>query len=377
MIDCIIVGGGVSGIFAAITAARLGKKVIILEKNATLGKKILITGNGRCNFTNEDVSPSHYISDNESGRGFAGQVLKHYTNTDLIHTIDELGMSYYVREGYYYPKTDEAVTFRDTLINEVKRLGIEVVYNYNLRSISKTADGFELSDKNNIYRSKKVIIATGGNAAPKTGSSGDAYYYLEKLGHNIIPPLPALTTLKADYPESLQGVNALADISLIIDDKTLATEHGFIKYYKGLLSGIPIYQLSTLAVRALYGKCDVKVSVDFLGGTNIDKAISRGLGEQEALCQSINPKIVEAYYKKDNIQLFSNVIYEIIGNGDYNSAQCTSGGVDIDEINPDTMESKVCAGLYLTGEIMDITGRCGGYNIQWAASTGMIAGENV
>ncbi len=378
MMDCIIVGGGVSGMFAAITAAGQGKKVLILEKNDCLGKKILITGNGRCNFTNEIVNPLFYSSeDNAKGHAFADKVLSECGNDKLLEMMSELGMSFYVREGYYYPKTDEAVTFRDTLINEINRLGIEVVYNYNLRSIKRTDSGFELSDKNNIYHGKKVILAMGGKAAPKTGSSGDAYYYLEGLGHKIIPPLPALTTLKTDYPTSLQGVNALADITLLIDDERIATEHGFIKYYKGMLSGIPIYQLSTRTAKAFNGKCKVEILVDFLADTNIDKAISRGLDERNALYQSINPKIVDAYYEEGNIQLFSSVKYEIIGYGDYNSAQCTSGGVDINEINPDTMESKVCPGLYITGELMDITGRCGGYNIQWAFSTGVIAGSNI
>ena len=399
----IVVGGGVAGMMAAIRAADRGKKVTILEKNSELGKKILITGNGRCNFTNEDMKSDYYMSslrftDDRTGeitREFVDKVLSGYNNIDFLDTLSGLGMSYYVREGYYYPKTDEARTFRDALESEIKRRDIEVVYNFNLRSIEKTSDGFLLSDKKREYHSGSIVIAAGGNAAPKTGSSGDCYYYLKKLGHNILEPQPALTTLKAAYPSDLQGVNALSSISLKIDNKIIRTEKGFIKYYKGMLSGIPVYQLSVEAIAALRQNSKVELIVDFATDTNLQNAMSlKGSTVREALYKSINPKIVDVILRDNNIdgemllgvvdesdikhiiELFSNVNYEIIGFGGFDSAQATLGGVDIREINPDTMESKICKGLYMAGEIIDIVGRCGGYNIQWASSTAVIAGSN-
>ena len=404
MSNIIIVGGGVAGMIAAITVANNGNKVTILEKNSELGKKILITGNGRCNFTNEYIKGDCYSSslscDDETNpnitREFADVVLDRFNNKDFIKVLSNLGMSYYVREGYYYPKTDEARTFRDTLVSEVNRLGIEVVYNFNLRSIDRNEDGFTLSNKEQEYQCDKVIIAAGGNAAPKTGSSGDCYYYLEKLGHNIFKAKPALTNLKADYPDDLQGVNALANISIRINNTTHNTEKGFIKYYKGMLSGIPIYQLSMEAIPALEQGNKVEITADFVTDSNIETALQlQGTTLRAALYKSINPKIVDVILKGHNIapdtltsnmnaaerehiiELFSNVNYEIIGFGGFENAQATLGGVDIREINPQTMESKICNGLYFAGEIMDIVGRCGGYNIQWAASTGVIAGINV
>lgn len=432
MSNIIIVGGGVAGMIAAITVANNGNKVTILEKNSELGKKILITGNGRCNFTNEYMKGDCYSSSLNNNdevsrhitREFADAILDRFSNKDFIKMLSSLGMSYYVREGYYYPKTDEARTFRDTLVSEVNRLGIEVVYNFNLRSIERNEDGFTLSNKEQEYQCDKVIIAAGGNAAPKTGSSGDCYYYLEKLGHNIFKAKPSLTNLKADYPDDLQGVNALANISIRINgkaleanDKTLKTnnktleandkkletndtavktEKGFIKYYKGMLSGIPIYQLSMEAIPALELGGKVEITADFVTDSNIEAALQlQGTTLRAALYKSINPKIVDVVLKDNNIdpdtsidnmnssdqehiiELFSNVNYEIIGFGGFENAQATLGGVDIREINPQTMESKICKGLYLAGEIIDIVGRCGGYNIQWAASTGMIAGINV
>ena len=404
MSNIIIVGGGGAGMIAAITAANNGNKVTILEKNNELGKKILITGNGRCNFTNEYMKGDCYSSslscDDETNpnitREFADVVLDRFNNKDFIKVLSDLGMSYYVREGYYYPKTDEARTFRDTLVSEVNRLGIEVVYNFNLRSIDRNEDGFTLSNKEREYQCDKVIIAAGGNAAPKTGSSGDCYYYLEKLGHNIFKAKPVLTNLKADYPDVLQGVNALANISLRINNTTHKTEKGFIKYYKGMLSGIPIYQLSMDAIPAIEQGNKVEIVADFVTDSNIETALKlQGTTLREALYKSINPKIVDVILKGHNIapdtsldnmnssdqehiiELFSNVNYEIIGFSGFENAQATLGGVDIREINPQTMESKICKGLYFAGEIMDIVGRCGGYNIQWAASTGTIAGINV
>lgn len=424
MSNIIIVGGGVAGMIAAITAANKGNKVTILEKNSELGKKILITGNGRCNFTNEYMKGDCYSSSLNNNdevsrhitREFADAILDRFNNKDFIKVLSNLGMSYYVREGYYYPKTDEARTFRDALVSEVNRLGIEVVYNFNLRSIVRNEDGFILSNKEQEYTGNKVIIAAGGNAAPKTGSSGDCYYYLEKLGHNIFKAKPALTNLKADYPDDLQGVNALANISLRINNKslrtndttlksngkslmtnaaTIKTEKGFIKYYKGMLSGIPIYQLSMEAIPALELGGKVEIIVDFATDSNIEAALKlQGTTLREALYKSINPKIVDVILKGHNIapdtltnnmnaderkhiiELFSNVNYEIIGFGGFENAQATLGGVDIREINPQTMESNICKGLYFAGEIIDIVGRCGGYNIQWAASTGVIAGSN-
>jgi|GEM_PF-215321 len=432
MSNIIIVGGGVAGMIAAITAANKGNKVTILEKNSELGKKILITGNGRCNFTNEYMKGDCYSSslscDDETNpnitQEFADAVLDRFSNKDFIKMLSSLGMSYYVREGYYYPKTDEARTFRDTLVSEVNRLGIEVVYNFNLRSIVRNEDGFTLSNKEHEYQCDKVIIAAGGNAAPKTGSSGDCYYYLEKLGHNIFKAKPVLTNLKANYPSELQGVNALACISIRINNKSLRsndttlksndkaletsekaletnntthkTEKGFIKYYKGMLSGIPIYQLSLEAIPALEQGSKVEITADFVTDSNIETALQlQGTTLKEALYKSINPKIVDVVLKDNNIdpdtltnnmnaadreriiELFSNVNYEIIGFGGFENAQATLGGVDIREINPQTMESYICKGIYFAGEIMDIVGRCGGYNIQWAASTGTIAGINV
>ena len=404
MSNIIIVGGGVAGMIAAITAANNGNKVTILEKNNELGKKILITGNGRCNFTNEYMKGDCYYSslsgdedtDHHTTREFADAVLDRFNNKDFIKVLSNLGMSYYVREGYYYPKTDEARTFRDTLVSEVNRLGIEVVYNFNLRSIERSEDGFMLSNKEQEYLGDKVIIAAGGNAAPKTGSSGDCYYYLEKLGHNILKTKPALTNLTANYPNELQGVNALANISLTINNTSIKTEKGFIKYYKGMLSGIPIYQLSLEAIPALEQGHKVEITVDFVTDSNLTTALElQGTTLRDALYKSINPKIVDVILKDNNIapdtltdnmnaakrvhiiELFSSVNYEIIDFGGFENAQATLGGVDIREINPQTMESKICKGLYLAGEIIDIVGRCGGYNIQWAASTGMIAGISV
>ena len=404
MSNIIIVGGGVAGMIAAITAANNGNIVTILEKNSELGKKILITGNGRCNFTNEYMKGDCYSSSlNNSDevsrhitREFADAILNRFNNKDFIKVLSDLGMSYYVREGYYYPKTDEARTFRDTLVSEVNRLGIEVVYNFNLRSIVRNEDGFTLSNKEREYQCDKVIIAAGGNAAPKTGSSGDCYYYLEKLGHNILKAKPALANLKADYPDDLQGVNALANLSIRINNTTHKTEKGFIKYYKGMLSGIPIYQLSLEAIPAIEQGSKVEITADFVTDSNIETALQlQGTTLRAALYKSINPKIVDVILKGNNIapdtltnnmnaaerehiiELFSNVNYEIIGFGGFENAQATLGGVDIREINPQTMESKICKGLYFAGEIMDIVGRCGGYNIQWAASTGTIAGINV
>ncbi len=420
--DVAVLGGGVAGMFAAITAARNGQRVCIVEKNNELGKKIYATGNGRCNFTNARMNPSYYTSVEHGCSDFLENVFDAFSRDDLLEMLNELGMPYYEREGYYYPYSNSAVSFVRTLINEVENLKVDVEYDFNVRSITRE-DTFIISNKQKDIRARKCIVAAGGNAMPKSGSSGDLYYYLKGLGHTIIKPLPSLCKLKCEMLQKLVGVKAFGKVTLMIDGKASESSFGQLQFVKDAISGIPVFQVSEKAVRALDEGRRVELRVCFLDSdedtacdidkaniynsniktTDLYKVISREV--RSNLIQVLHEKVVDALFDKygidrdakltlENVNSISNIsdiedekiamlinellqgiTFEITDYGDFNEAQCTSGGVAISEINPTTMESTVCRGLYLAGEIIDITGKCGGYNIQLAASTGVVAGR--
>lgn len=377
MYDVVIVGGGISGMFAAIEACRRNKRVVILEKNSELGKKIYATGNGRCNFTNANMSPDKFETEDLN---FVKNVLEGFDNSDLLEMVKNLGMPYYEKEGYYYPLSNSSMSFAKVLINEINILGVDVVCDYNVRSIEKKDDKFVVSNNVVRYEGRKCIISAGGSAMPSSGSSGDAYYYAKKLGHRVKEALPALCKLKSNVSKSLHGVKALANASLFVDDEYVMSDYGFVQFVNGYLSGIPIFQLSGKAIRAFEEGHKVDVVIDYFYKEDkealINKIENNSALEYDILCGMLNEKIVIDYYKNNN-SIFEGVKYSITGYGGFDVAQCTSGGVYTCEIDSKTLESNICSGLFFTGEIIDVAGLCGGYNIQFAASSGVLAGRNV
>lgn len=217
MKDIVIIGGGASGLTAAIFAAKKGHKVTIIERNNTCGKKILITGNGKCNFWNEDQNLSHYHSSNEE---YIKDIINKETNEEIMTFFKKIGIVPKIKNGYYYPYSEQSSSIKNALLTEIKNLNVEIIYDITVTQITKE-DCFIINPGKENIKAKKLIIATGSNACPKTGSNGIGYNLAQKLGHQIIKPYPGLVQLKGFEPyfKKWAGVRTDAIIILYEDGK--------------------------------------------------------------------------------------------------------------------------------------------------------------
>lgn len=398
MHNIIVVGGGASGLIAAIIAKRNGSQVTIIERNPRLGKKILATGNGRCNFTNVDATPDHY-----NNPGFVSHVFETCSPADTLLFFKSLGITPKIEDlGKTYPLSEQASSITDVLIYEVKRLGIEVVYERVILSAHKTTQGFKLYDQHGeTYACDKLIVATGGMALPQSGSDGTGYQIAKDFGHQVTTLFPALVKLKLDSPhlKTLDGVKFPGYVTLLHNQVPIQTEFGDILFTKYGVSGPTILQLSRTANALLLSHQAVYVDVKLVSELSKSEIIDRlnelkQLPIELALLGLVNRKIGSVILREARImpdvtgaqlrpsqlnqiaQLLSSMQFKVTGSKGFEEAQVTAGGVQCDEIHAHTLESKKAKGLYFAGEIIDIDGLCGGYNLQWAWSSGYIAGLN-
>lgn len=400
MKEVVIVGGGASGLTAAITAARNGKDVTLIERNNKCGKKILITGNGRCNFWNTDEDLSHFHS---STPNLLKDFITDERKNSILKFFDSLGLAYKTKNGYYYPFSNQAFTIENALLSECKKLNIKIINDITVEKIIKE-DCFIINpDKENI-KAKNIIIATGSKAAPKTGSDGLGYELAKSLGHNIITSLPSLVQLKADEPyfKNWSGIRTDVKVNLLIDHKYIKSETGEIQLTNYGLSGICIFNLSGKAAKALNQNKNVIISINFIPFASNPKTFLQTLNKNsyhktisELLEGILHYKLVDIIIKKthlkrdlllntltDNelnnlIKTLTDFQIKILDTHTLDHAQVCSGGIPLTEINNKTLESLKVKNLYFTGEIIDIDGDCGGYNLGWAWISGIIAGKNV
>ena len=400
MKEVVIVGGGASGLTAAITAARNGKDVTLIERNNKCGKKILITGNGRCNFWNTDEDLSHFHSSNSN---LLKEFITDERKNSILKFFDSLGLAYKTKNGYYYPFSNQAFTIENALLSECKKLNIKIINDITVEKIIKE-DCFIINpDKENI-KAKSIIIATGSKAAPKTGSDGLGYELAKSLGHNIITPLPSLVQLKADEPyfKNWSGIRTDVKVNLLIDHKYIKSETGEIQLTNYGLSGICIFNLSGKAAKALNQNKNVIISINFIPFASNPKTFLQNLNKNsyhktisELLEGILHYKLIDIILKKahlkrdlllttltDNelnnlIKTLTDFQIKILDTHTLDHAQVCSGGIPLTEINSKTLESLKVKNLYFTGEIIDIDGDCGGYNLGWAWMSGIIVGKNV
>lgn len=400
--ELIVVGAGASGMLAAIFAARNGKKVIILENNDKAGRKLLATGNGKCNFSNLNQKLSCYNTENSE---FVQNVFNKFGLEETLSFFKELGLLYKDRNGYLYPCSEQAASVCNLLLLELKRLKVKTIYKCRVEKIVKE-EQFKVYAGSELYEAEKVILASGGCAAPKLGATSDGYNILKAFGHKVSPLLPGLLqlTFKAAYLKTISGVRTEAEVSLYVDNKYTAKEEGEILFADYGISGIPIMQLSRFASLAVYNKNSVKIKLDFLKNytqkelhTYIYDRIEQNPYKsiEELLVTALNNKLAyivikecmlnpeaEAMKLKENdiiklvkkIKEFEIIIENVKG---FENAQVTVGGAELSEFNAFTMESKLVKGLFVTGELLNVDGTCGGYNLQWAFSTGALAGNGV
>ncbi len=403
MENVIVVGGGASGLVAAIVVARQKHKVTILEHKDKIGKKILATGNGKCNYTNLLQTPECYRSSDSS---FAMKVLSCFDVNQTIDFFEQLGIYPKEKNGYVYPNSEQASSVVEVLRLELEQLKVRICCDVNVEHISRNGSQFSVITNKGNYKADRVILATGGCASPNHGSDGSGYGLARELGHTIIKPLPALVQLKSDerYFKSLAGVRTDARIELYVSDEYIAEEKGELLIANYGVSGIAIFQLSRFASKALSEHKKVFLKIDYLPALNpkdtlelITKRIENNKNKtmEEVLIGLLNNKLACVLLKeagipptlscevinKNQIHSFVSKVKECKVNitepNSFEQAQVSAGGVDTSEINPKTMESKLVKGIYFTGELIDVDGTCGGYNLQWAWSTGVVAGMGI
>ncbi len=386
-----IVGGGAAGMIAAITARKNGNKVVLLEKNSELGKKILLTGNGKCNYTNINMNLSNFNAP------FISPVLERFNEKDTIKFFKDLGIETLIEpSGRCYPINEQASSIVEVLIYELNRLGVEIRYNSEVVKVEKN-NTFLITLKNGEkIVSNNVIVATGGITYPITGSTGDGHKIAKSFNHKVTKLLPSLSRLKVKEDlKFFHGVRFKGLIKVISDGKVVKEAADDIIISKSGLGGLGILEVSKWANISLSNKQKTIIELEL---TSLDKdALVKRFNSlsyknvTDSLVGLINKKLIKTILrnakikeevlvkdlKKEAINLLINELkhftFEVI---DYymDEAQVTHGGVSLDEINNKTLESKLVKGLYFAGEVLDVDGISGGYNLQWAFSSGYTAG---
>ena len=398
----IIVGGGASGLVAAIIAARGGAKVTIIEQKDHVGKKILSTGNGRCNLTNEYMTTECFRGDDTS---IVSKVLEQFGYKDTIAFFEELGVIVKNRQGYIYPISDQASTILDVLCFEIQRLNVQVVLEESVKDIQKTSKEFFVKTNKTTYTCDAVILATGGMAAPVLGSDGCGYGLAKSFGHTISPVVPALVQLvgEGNYFKQVSGVRCNATVKLSVDGEFVSSDNGELQLTNYGISGIPVFQVSRYAAKALQDEKSVTAEIDFLPtmsedelkkfisvrrethGQRLAKEFFIGMLHSKLAGMLLKEAYIPSHISASEIRedkwdkLLDSIKHfkiEIASCNSFEQAQVCAGGVRTNEVNADTMESLLAKDLYLTGELLDVDGICGGYNLQWAWATGYIAGKN-
>lgn len=390
-----IVGGGASGLSAAIEAKRTDKtnEVIIFEKLARVGKKILATGNGRCNLTNENADVEMYFGD----VSFAESALTKYDYESNIEFFNSMGLFTFSEDGRVYPLSSQASSVLDALRFECDRLGVKTQCDTFVSTVTKSNNGFLINK--NIY-ADCVIIACGGKSAKVHGSDGYGYDILKSFSHTITPVAPALVSLNCDnFPKSLKGLRAKCACTLIIDEKEVASSFGEVQFCDYGLSGIPVMELSRFV--SLSKSKNIKIVLDNVNTFTQDKLkeyISKRISCNKTISSDnvlsgilpkqlctvllkecgINPSSLVTALSESNIDDLSYIIknwsVKVSSTRGFDFSQVTAGGADCGEFDKNTMQSRKVKGLYACGEVLNVDGGCGGYNLHWAWSSGRLAG---
>lgn len=394
-----IIGGGAAGMFAAITAARQGAEVTVLEGGDRVGKKILSTGNGKCNLGNLYLNRECYYSNDLS---FVERAIERFDVMDTLSFFRGIGLLMKDKNGYLYPSCEQAAVVLDVLRYEMKALQIKLNENRKVTALHKKKDKWMVETESECFTFDSIVIACGGKAAPKTGSDGSGFKLAKKLGHKVTRVVPALVqlTCKEDYLKSVAGVRADAEISVISDGECVAKERGELQLTDYGVSGIPVFQISRIVNYLLEDKKTVKLSINLLPDYSeeefaqlcqIRSLLQEGRTTEEFLTGLLHKKLILLFMKqaglkgdlpvsqaeeaklKNLYKMCQNWVLHVTGSKSFDNAQVSAGGVELSQVT-DNMESCLAKDLYFAGEILDVDGKCGGYNLQWAWSSGYLAG---
>lgn len=424
--EVIVAGAGPAGLMAAIQAAREGARVTVIERKDKPLKKLYATGNGRCNFSNLNMDGDVYRGKDP---GYARLVTDCYDRNDLLLFFHNLGMMTKHIGDYIYPYNEQARSVADALLLECRRLSVTIRCNEQVVDIKPLSaqddgtDGFKIITTTGRYTCDKLIVATGGKASPAHGSDGNLNGVLISLGHTMITQRPALVPLKFSDKRlgKLAGVRIKCAVSLTADGELVSGETGEIILNRDNISGIPVMQMSRYATSALAQGKVTEVHIDLFPdespdelmvllnntfhpeyavfdnceqGNNAGRSdIRRDRSALEALGLCLNEKLAEYCLSLARIvpgalsgnvsegtlnrlaRILKDIRVTVTGDAGYERAQVTSGGISTDELTED-LQSKLIPGLYIAGELCDVDGTCGGYNLQWAFSSGALAGRD-
>lgn len=396
-----IVGGGASGLAAAIAAARMGAgPVVVLEKQDRVGKKLLATGNGRCNLENRDADAAwHYhTADGKTLR----RMLENIPSAEVLRFFEKGGLLWSEgAEGRVYPSGNQAAIVLDTLRLEALGRGVQELCGFAVESIRPAKGGWLLEGGGKSLLARRVVLACGGMAAPKLGGGEDGYRLVRQLGHTVTKLYPCLAALrcKADGLAALKGVRAVCGVRLLAKGKELASEIGEVQFTDYGLSGIPAMQLSS---RLPAGGCEAEV--DFFPSLDLSRLTAMlHQRRKSGLYPTLESLLTGLLHKKLAVYLLKTANIGALGNslsrlrpadidaladllkgwrlpvtgtaGGWDGAQVTGGGVPLAEVEPDSFASRCAKGVYLTGELLDAVGDCGGFNLHWAFGSGIAAGR--
>ena len=383
MKQIIIVGAGASGLVAAIKAAAIGAAVTVLEQNDRPGRKICATGNGRCNMTNLNNIENAYRGSHPE---FVKDALKQFSVDDTLSFFQKLGICTTDRSGWIYPRSNQAQSIVDVLTMKARSLKVKLKTNQYVTGVSFTGGHWNVHTNGWTYTCDAVILANGSKASSVAGSGESGYKIARSLGHHLIEPLPALTALKCkeNYFSCWSGVRTEGKVTLYINGTPETSQQGELQLTDYGVSGIPVFQISRYAIRAIYEKKKVELSINFfpeLTKQELQEYLGRRKNdcpyknEKELLTGLFPEKLIRVLAaQKDLISAITDFRLSVKSGLSFEQAQICSGGVDTSEIDSHTMESRLHKGLYFAGELLDIDGTCGGYNLQWAWSSGAAAG---
>ena len=400
----LILGGGAAGLMAGVALARNGHRVLLLEKGARVGKKLAATGNGRCNLTNLHACPGDY----GSAEAFVAPALTAYPPAQVMRFFQSMGVVFAPdEEGRVYPMSNQASSVLDALRASFAEAGGVEQTEFRIDRIARK-NGFWLahSEDGQTLSAPYMLCAMGGQAAPNLGGCADGLHLMHGVGHRTRPCFPALTPLKCEHPRlrALKGIRAVGSVSLVIDGKTAATESGEILFQDYGLSGIAVMQLSGAAAQALAHHQPVELRLNLCGLTQ-PQALMR-LTERRAL---LAPRPLENFLTGWLPKRLGQTLIRLCGADDlmaasdslteaqlqvlsslmtgwtlpvtaplgFQQAQVTRGGLDRADFDPETLASRLQAGLYAAGEVLDVDGPCGGYNLQWAWASALLAARSI
>lgn len=404
--DVAVIGAGASGCMAAAAAAQEGDRVLLLDANDKIGRKIYATGNGRCNLTNLHMADCCY---HVGGGANLSAFFSRFSVHDHIRFWESSGIFLHDRDGYVYPRTDQAATIARGFEKILKEFGVEIILGVRASGVIRQNLGGEKLYRidpvtGEAYFARKVILAGGGLAGPQYGCDGSLYGIAERLGHSVNKPLPALVPLLAKDRDlkAAAGVRCDARITLYCDGERRGAERGELQITEKGISGIPVFQLSAHAARALEEGGNVNAVIDFLPDFSEKKweaekarrmECDRNCMLGEYYLGLVNRKVLDLLLRKRGLQAenkasklseetlirvmedMRGLQLEVTETGGFKQAQVTSGGIPLTEVDENLMSVR-CRDLYLAGELLDVDGICGGYNLQWAVTSGWIAGKS-